>query len=50
MIFAGGTSGCVVAGAKKYLKEHNIENAKCLCVLHDRGDRYFNTIYTIRVK
>lgn len=50
MIFAGGTSGCVVAGAKKYLKEHNIEHAKSLCILHDRGDRYFNTIYNNRVK
>lgn len=49
MIFAGGTSGCVVAGAKRYLKDHAIKNAKCLCVLHDRGDRYFNEIYNVKI-
>lgn len=44
-IFAGGSSGCVYAGAKEYIKKNNLENKKIVCVFHDRGERYFQSIY-----
>ncbi len=44
-IFAGGSSGCVYAGAKEYLKVKNISDKKVVCLFHDRGDRYYEKIY-----
>lgn len=44
-LFLGGSSGCVYAGMQRYVKEHRIENAKIICIFHDRGERYYNKIY-----
>ena len=46
LIFAGGSSGCVFAAIEEYVKEHNIEGAKIVGLLNDRGDRYFKTVYS----
>lgn len=46
LIFAGGSGGCVVAAIEEYVKEHNIEGAKIVGLLNDRGDRYFKTVYS----
>lgn len=44
-LFLGGSSGCVYAGMRRYLIEKQIYNKKVLCVFHDRGDRYFESLY-----
>ena len=46
LIFAGGSGGCVVAAIEQYIKMHNIEGAKIVGLLNDRGDRYFKTVYS----
>lgn len=45
LIFAGGSSGCTYSAIKRYVKEHNLKNAKIIGLLNDRGDRYFKTVY-----
>ena len=42
----GASSGCVVCGAKQYMKLHNIRNKKIVIVSHDRGERYFTNLYS----
>jgi 2,3-diaminopropionate biosynthesis protein SbnA len=45
-IFAGGSSGSVLAGVKKYFYQHDIAQPfNVVCLFPDRGDRYFSTIY-----
>lgn len=44
-IFGGGSSGCVYAAIKRYVKEHNIQNKNIVGLLNDRGDRYVKTVY-----
>lgn len=46
-LFLGGSSGCVYAGMQRYVREHRIENAKIICIFHDRGDRYYNNLYQL---
>lgn len=46
LIFAGGSSGCVVAAIEQYVKEHDIKGSKIVGLLNDRGDRYFKTVYS----
>lgn len=44
-IFAGGSSGGVIAGLHKY--RHAIpEDSVCVAILCDRGERYLDTIYS----
>ena len=45
-LFLGGSSGCVVAGAKRYAREHGLRGRKLVLVSHDRGDRYYNNLYS----
>ncbi len=45
-LFLGVTSGCVFAGVKRYLSEHEIEGRKIVFVSHDRGERYWETFYS----
>ncbi len=45
-LFLGGSSGCVVAGAKRYVREHGLQGKKLVLVSHDRGDRYYNNLYS----
>ena len=45
-LFLGGSSGCVVAGAKKYMRERGLTGKKIVLVSHDRGDRYYNNLYS----
>lgn len=45
-IFAGGSSGCVYQAIKEYIKKYNLENAKIIGLLNDRGDRYFKSVYS----
>ena len=45
-LFLGGSSGCVVAGARKYLRDHGLQGKKAVLVSHDRGDRYFSNLYS----
>ncbi len=45
-LFLGGSSGCVVAGARKYARTHGLQNKKIVMVSHDRGDRYYNNLYS----
>ena len=44
-MFLGGSSGCVYAGAQKYLVDKHITGKKVVCVFHDMGGRYFESIY-----
>ena len=44
-LFLGGSSGCVYAGARKYMEEHQIKQKKCVLISHDRGERYFKNLY-----
>ncbi|MFD0590161.1 2,3-diaminopropionate biosynthesis protein SbnA [Paenibacillus sp. GCM10027627] len=45
-LFAGGSSGSVLAAIKKYFKENKISGSpKVLGIFCDRGDRYATTIY-----
>jgi 2,3-diaminopropionate biosynthesis protein SbnA len=44
-LFLGGSSGCVYAGMMKYINDKHIQNKKIICVFHDRGDRYFESLY-----
>ena len=45
-LFLGGSSGCVAAGAEKYVREHGLTGKKLVLVSHDRGDRYYNNLYS----
>lgn len=45
-IMAGGSSGSVIAGIKKYFLKNCIKpNANVVTIFPDRGDRYADTIY-----
>lgn len=45
-IFAGGSSGAVIAGMKQYFSYREVaDGATALCILPDRGERYASTIY-----
>ncbi|TCI85713.1 2,3-diaminopropionate biosynthesis protein SbnA [Tenacibaculum sp. M341] len=45
-IYAGGSSGSVYAGIKKYFSNKNITSpVNVMCIMADRGDRYNTTIY-----
>jgi cysteine synthase A len=45
-IFAGGSSGSVIAGIKKYFAEKkSVRKINVVTVFPDRGDRYAHTIY-----
>lgn len=44
-LFLGGSSGCVYAGAKKYMEDHGIKEKKYVLISHDRGERYFKNLY-----
>ncbi|SHI03403.1 cysteine synthase A [Chryseolinea serpens] len=45
-IFAGGSSGSVYAGMRKYFATHRaLYTCNALCILPDRGERYLHTIY-----
>lgn len=45
-VFAGGSSGSVLAGIKQYFKERELsEEVNVACVFPDRGERYFDTVY-----
>lgn len=46
LIFAGGSSGCVYHAINKYIKKHHLKNKKIIGLLNDRGDRYFQTVYS----
>lgn len=45
-LFLGGSSGCVVTGARQYLENNGITGKKVVMVSHDRGDRYFANLYS----
>lgn len=47
MLFVGGTSGCVLTGAKQYILKHNIKGKNVICVFHDSGDRYYDALFDI---
>jgi cysteine synthase A len=45
-LFAGGSSGSVYAGIKKYFSNLKIDTpVNVMCVFADRGERYIETIY-----
>lgn len=45
-IFAGGSSGSVMAGIKKYFKQNTVsKDMTVVTIFADRGERYINTIY-----
>jgi 2,3-diaminopropionate biosynthesis protein SbnA len=45
-VFAGGSSGSVIAAIKKYFTLRDIHSpVNVMCIFPDRGERYFNTIY-----
>ncbi|MCI7813772.1 MAG: pyridoxal-phosphate dependent enzyme [Lachnospiraceae bacterium] len=44
-LFLGASSGCVYAGATRYLTERQIKGKKCVMISHDRGERYFRNLY-----
>lgn len=46
-IFAGGSSGSVLAAVKKYFSDNKISGQQnVVTIFPDRGDRYSNTIYS----
>lgn len=46
-LFAGGSSGSVVSAIIKYFKnKKNNKDCNVVTILPDRGERYFNTIYS----
>jgi N-(2-amino-2-carboxyethyl)-L-glutamate synthase len=45
-IFAGGSSGSVLAGIKKFFADRQYSSEiNVACIFPDRGERYFDTIY-----
>lgn len=44
-IFAGGSSGAVLAACKKFISNNSLKGKKIVCVLPDRGERYIDSIY-----
>lgn len=45
-LYAGGSSGSVYSGIKKYFKENKIDSpVNVMCVFADSGERYITTIY-----
>ncbi|GAA4115584.1 2,3-diaminopropionate biosynthesis protein SbnA [Aquimarina addita] len=45
-LYAGGSSGSVYAGIKKYFKENKVDSqVNIMCVFADSGERYITTIY-----
>jgi cysteine synthase A len=46
-LFVGGSSGSVLAGIRKYFSEKKPERSvNVVCVFPDRGERYYDTIYS----
>lgn len=45
-LYAGGSSGSVYAGIKKYFKKNKVESqVNIMCVFADSGERYITTVY-----
>lgn len=44
-IFAGGSTGGIISAIKKYIDNIPM-NSNCVFIVHDRGDRYIDTIYS----
>ncbi|MCK8524326.1 2,3-diaminopropionate biosynthesis protein SbnA [Aquimarina sp. D1M17] len=45
-LYAGGSSGSVYAGIKKYFRRNNVESqVNIMCVFADSGERYITTVY-----
>jgi 2,3-diaminopropionate biosynthesis protein SbnA len=45
-LFAGGSSGSVLAGIKKYFSERDMfQTVNAIAVFPDRGERYYDTIF-----
>jgi 2,3-diaminopropionate biosynthesis protein SbnA len=44
-ILAGGSSGGMIIAVERYMNEM-MEGATCVAILHDRGDRYLDTVYS----
>ena len=44
-IFAGGSTGAIISAIDKY-KTNIPKNSNCVMIVHDRGDRYLDTIYS----
>jgi N-(2-amino-2-carboxyethyl)-L-glutamate synthase len=45
-LFAGGSSGSVLAGIRKYFSAGKVRHpVNVVCVFPDRGERYYDTIY-----
>lgn len=45
-LYAGGSSGSVYAGIKKYFENNKVSSSvNIMCVFADRGERYISTIY-----
>lgn len=45
-LYAGGSSGSVYSGIKKYFRENSIDTpVNVMCVFADSGERYITTIY-----
>jgi len=45
-LYAGGSSGSVYAGIKKYFKQNKVDSqVNIMCVFADRGERYITTIF-----
>jgi cysteine synthase len=45
-VFAGGSSGSVIAAIRKYFRHYYTDRpVNVMCIFPDRGERYFNTIY-----
>lgn len=44
-IFAGGSTGAIISAIDQY-KANIPDNSTCVMIVHDRGDRYLDTIYS----
>lgn len=44
-IFAGGSTGAIISAIEKY-HDKIPEGSKCVFIVHDRGERYLDTVYS----
>jgi cysteine synthase A len=44
-ILAGGSTGAILSAIKK-IKDKIPSGSKCVMIMHDRGERYLDTIYS----
>lgn len=44
-VLAGGSTGAILSAIEK-MKDRIPDNAKCVMIMHDNGDRYIDTIYS----